>query len=259
MTPDDKESWPDVATHYEPSRPAPRKEFIGKRLLASLGFLVGCVPRRRSGRRALGVLTVLMAFAGTALLMYPFVTDIWAKSRQSDLRKQFSSKQAIDLYKRHQIEVGGALTRLVIHNFGACKQCADINVIVVEGISGNALRAGAGHYPTTALPGEQGNVAIAGHRTGFGEPFRHIDALRPGDKIILVTPLGRYTYQVLPPPIFGVNGNPKTNPWITNPKDTSVIGPTLESVLTLTSCDPPHTSKNRLIVRAKLIQSELAE
>jgi sortase A len=251
MTPNDHEAWPADATRYEPPRPATRKEFIGKRVLASFGFLLGCVPRRRSGRRALGVLTILMAFAGTALLTYPLVTDLWAKSRQNNLRKQIQSQQAIDNYKRKQIPIGGALTRLVVRDFGGCKTCPDINVIVVEGISGNALRAGAGHYPTTALPGDQGNVAIAGHRTGFGEPFRHLDALRPGDLVKLETPIGTYTYQVMEP-----FENHK-NPWITNSKDTSVIAPTIEAVLTLTTCDPPHTSKNRLIVRARLIKSEI--
>ena len=251
MTPNDRENWPEVTDPYEPTRPAPSREFVGKRVLASFGFLIGCVPRRRSGRRALGVLTILMAFAGVALLSYPLVTDIWAKSRQGNLRKQFQSQQAIEAYKSRKIRVGGALTRLVVRDFGACAKCPDINVIVVQGTSGNALRAGAGHYENTALPGENGNVAIAGHRTGFGEPFRHIDALRPGDKVIMETPIGTYTYEVMPK----VDGH--KNPWITNPSDLGVIAPTLEAVLTLTTCDPPHTSKNRLIVRAKLIKSEI--
>jgi sortase A len=251
MTRDDNEAWPQDAVPYEPSRLPARKEFVGKRVLASFGFLIGCVPRRRSGRRALGILTIIMAFAGTGLLTYPLVTDIWAKSRQNNLRKEINSQQAIDLYKRREIKIGGALTRLVVRDFGGCKTCPEINVVVVQGISGNALRAGAGHYPTTALPGEQGNVAIAGHRTGFGEPFRHLDALRPGDLVKLETPIGIYTYQVMGP----FEGH--KNPWITNAKDTSVIAPTIEAVLTLTTCDPPHTSKNRLIVRAKLIKSEI--
>src|SRR5262245_266739 len=190
MTNRDDQAWPQEPTHFELSRPTTRKEFVGKRVLASLGFLLGCVPRRRSGRRALGILTIVMAFAGTGLLTYPLVTDIWAKSRQNNLNKEFRSKQAIDLYKRKQIKSGGALTRLIVRDMSGCTTCPDINVIVVEGISGNALRAGAGHYPTTALPGDQGNVAIAGHRTGFGEPFRHLDALRPGDKVVLETPIG---------------------------------------------------------------------
>jgi len=249
MSPEN-ESWPSTSDGFEPARPAPKKELLPKRVLASFAFLLGCVPRRRRGRTALGVLTILMAFAGVLLLSYPLVTDFWAHSRQGNLSREFRSHDAIELYKRREIKVGGALTRLVIPKMGACDSC-HIDVIVVEGISGNALRAGAGHYEQTPLPGERGNVAIAGHRTGFGEPFRHLDALRQGDLIRLETPIGTYTYQVIGP--FEGHGNP----WITNSNDLSVLAPTIDAELTLTTCDPPHTSKNRLIVRAKLIKSEI--
>jgi sortase A len=252
MSPSDNELWPETPGRFEPARPSStHKEMLPKRAMASLAFLVGCLPRRRSGRRALGVITILMAFAGVALLSYPLVTDFWAKSRQNNLRKEFGSQEALEQYKSREIPVGGALTRLVIRKMGACATC-HINVIVVQGISGNALRAGAGHYPQTQLPGELGNVAIAGHRTGFGEPFRHLDKLRPGDLITLETPVGTYTYQVVRPPVDGHG-----NPWITTPNDLSVLAPTIDASLTLTTCDPPHTSKNRLIVRAKLIQSKI--
>jgi sortase A len=245
----DNESWPETADRFQPAKPA-KKEMLPKRAAGAFAFLFGTLPRRRSGRRALGVLTILMAFAGVFLLSYPLVTDFWAKSRQSHLKNEFGSQQAIERYKRKEVLVGGALTKLIIKKMGGCATC-HVNVIVVQGTSGNALRAGAGHYINTALPGETGNVAIAGHRTGFGEPFRHIDALRQGDLITLETPVGRYTYQVL-----GAFEGHK-NPWITSPNDLSVLAPTIDAELTLTSCDPPHTSKNRLIVRAKLVKSEI--
>jgi sortase A len=250
MSPADNESWPSTSDRFQPAKHPAKREMLPKRALASFAFLFGCLPRRRSGRRALGVLTILMAFAGVFLLSYPVITDIWAKSRQNNLKNEFNSQQAVERYKRREVLVGGALTKLVIKKMGACATC-HVNVIVVEGTSGNALRAGAGHYIQTALPGETGNVAIAGHRTGFGEPFRHVDALRKGDLITLETPVGRYTYQVLGP----FEGH--KNPWITSPNDLGVLAPTIDATLTLTTCDPPHTSKNRLIIRAKLIKSEI--
>ncbi|MGH2728230.1 MAG: class E sortase [Actinomycetota bacterium] len=252
MTAHDQENWPQASEPFAPDRPSPRKELLPKRVAATGGFLLGCIPRRRSGRRALGVLTVLMAFAGVALLSYPLITDFWANRRQSTLSKEFASKQVVDAYKRREIAVGGALTRIRIPKYGACSTCKKVNVIVVEGTTGNALRAGAGHYVNTPLPGERGNVAIAGHRTGFGEPFRWVDKLRPGDSIILETPVGDYYYEVMDE----VDGH--ENPWVTFPKDFSVIAPTQESVLTLTTCDPPHTSLKRLIVRAKLVKTVVA-
>jgi len=225
---------PQHVVRTEESRP--------KRALASAGFLFDAARRRKAGRIALWGLVVALAVGGVALLMYPTYTNFQAHRRQSALAQQFDSPKQIQAYKERLIPVGGALTRIIIPKI-------HVNVIVVEGISGNALRAGAGHYPETPLPGEIGNVGIAGHRTGFGEPFRHLEQMAPGDTVILQTPIGKYTYQVIGP-FDGHN-----NPWITGPTDWTVLSPTADSELTLTTCDPPHTSNNRLIVRARLIQA----
>jgi LPXTG-site transpeptidase (sortase) family protein len=232
------ESWPASGVGSRPMT-AVRKEPAPKRALGTMGFLLDASRRRRAGRFALWVIVIGLALGGIGLLSYPFVTNIWAHRIQGRLDKQFASPQGKQLFL-HPVE-GQALTRLIIPKLG-------VNIVVVEGISGNALRAGAGHYPGTALPGAaSGNIAIAGHRTGFGEPFRHLERLTKGDKIYLVTPFGKYLYQVTGP--FEGHGNP----WITGPQDWSVIAPTPTAALTLTSCDPPHTSLNRLIVRALLV------
>lgn len=225
----------------------PRKESAPKRALASIGFVLDATRRRRSGRLFLWFLVIAMALGGLGLLLYPVATDIWADRIQNRLEQQFDDQGGTTTdgttgFAGGKPAVGEALTRIRIPKLG-------VNVIVVEGISGNALRAGAGHYPQTPLPCELGNVAIAGHRTGFGEPFRHLDKLRKGDMIILETPYEQCRYRV-----SGPIGENSTNPWITHAKDWTVIRPTPDSVLTLTTCDPPGTSKNRLIVRASLVR-----
>lgn len=225
-----------------------RAEGALRRTVASAGFLLDAARRRRGGRRALWALVATMTLAGVLLLTYPFITNLWASQIQSGLTTEFEEQvaaaaEAPRRFESRTVAVGGALTRLKIPRLG-------VDLVVVEGISGNALRAGAGHYPGTALPGEAGNVAIAGHRTGFGSPFRHVDRLRPGDEIIMETPVGIFRYEVVP----AFDGHP--NPWITHARDWSVIAPTPERVLTLTTCDPPGTSKNRLIVRARLVGTE---
>lgn len=242
----------------------PRRESPVRRAGATLGFLwdaarrrsrpVGELPgivrnpmtairRSRAGRSVAWVLVGALTLGGIGLIAYPFVTDVWAGRIQHRLEQQFSDltndEQAMIQYRERRIQTGNALTRLRIPKLG-------VNVIVVEGTTGNALRAGAGHYRSTALPGEPGNTAIAGHRTGFGEPFRHLERMRAGDQIVMDTPIGRYVYVVTP----GFAGHP--NPWITHAADNGVLQPTAEPSLTLTTCDPPGTSKNRLIVRAVL-------
>src|SRR4051812_12763300 len=67
------------------------------------------------------------------------------------------------------------------------------NYVVVEGTDIGTLRKGPGHYPKTPLPGQGGTVAVAGHRTTYGAPFRSVDKLRRGDELTMDMPYGRFT------------------------------------------------------------------
>jgi sortase A len=108
------------------------------------------------------------------------------------------------------------------------------------------LKKGPGHYPNTPFPGELGNSAIAGHRTTYGEPFRQLDELVVGDSIVVTDLLGRrFTYLV-------------TGQQIVTPKDSWVVDtvdPTI-ATLTLTTCHPEFSAKQRLIVFAQLDPSQ---
>jgi sortase A len=110
---------------------------------------------------------------------------------------------------------------------------------VVEGVTDTALREGPGHYPGTPMPGEPGNVAIAGHRTTFGAPFFNLDKLAVGDDIELKTRSGDFHYTVF-------------QSMIVKPSDVGVIANTPDNRLTLTTCNPRFEATTRLIVLAKL-------
>ncbi len=116
-----------------------------------------------------------------------------------------------------------------------------VDKIVVAGVDKNDLKKGPGHYPETPLPGQLGNSAIAGHRTTFGQPFFDVDKLETGDEIIVTTLAGRYVYRV-------------TGQEIVSPSDYQVIATTDATVatLTLTSCHPKYTARERIIVFAEL-------
>ena len=73
-------------------------------------------------------------------------------------------------------------------------------MMVVEGTDEAQLAMGPGHYPTTPLPGEAGNAAIAGHRTTYLHPFYSLDALVPGDLIFITTLQGIFLYRVTQQP-----------------------------------------------------------
>jgi len=209
------------------------------------GKLVGDALRRPGGRRALSVLSLVLALAGVGMFAYPFGTDLYSKRIQNRLRSEFDDQEYIQAYQLRRIKVGQGLTRLRIPEL-------DVSVLVVEGTTPAALKAGAGHYVGTPLPGEAGNVAIAGHRTTFGRPLNRMDELTTGDKVFLDTPFAVFEYTVVPP--FGGHANP----WATNPQDFSVVGKPTQSgqkTLTLTTCHPKGSAKERLILRLELTKS----
>jgi sortase A len=111
---------------------------------------------------------------------------------------------------------------------------------ILSGVSVDDLRKGVGHFRNTPLPGQKGNVALAGHRTTYGGPFLHIDQMQTGDPITFTNLLGEvYVYKV-------------TSQTVVAPDDTSVLQPTDSPTLTLVTCTPVGTSTDRLIIKADL-------
>jgi sortase A len=119
-----------------------------------------------------------------------------------------------------------------------------INMMVVEGTDELRLQEGPGHYPGTPLPGQNGNAAIAGHRTTYLHPFYNLDQLVPGDPIIVTTAQGAFLYSV-------------TGSEVVPPTDVAVVDPTPTPTLTLTTCNPRYSASQRLVVHAALVSSTL--
>jgi sortase A len=117
-----------------------------------------------------------------------------------------------------------------------------LSMVVVEGTGTAQLQAGPGHYPGTPLPGENGNVAIAGHRTTYLHPFYNLDLLVPGDAIVVDTVQGFFLYHVL------------SNTAV-SPSDVAVVASTPTPTLTLTTCNPRYSAAQRLVVHAALVGS----
>ena len=125
-----------------------------------------------------------------------------------------------------------------------------VSKFVVAGVETADLKKGPGHYPGTPFPGELGNASIAGHRTTYGEPFRHLDDLTIGDPIIITDLLGRkFTYLVSNQQVVGASDS-----WVVATTDRT------KAVLTLTTCHPEFSAKQRLIISAELdvTQSDVA-
>jgi sortase A len=122
----------------------------------------------------------------------------------------------------------------------------NLDMVFIQGVDPGDLKLGPGHYPTTPLPGQGGNVGIAGHRTTYLHPFWSLNELKPGDRITLETRKGVFVYRVR---------------WlkVIEPTDGSVLGWTQEPSLTLTTCHPRFSASHRLVVRAVLVSGPGAQ
>jgi sortase A len=225
--------------------------------------MTATTPRRAPLRRALRALSTVMIVAGVILLADAGVTLIWqepvsavyARVQQDRLSDQLEQIERAPLEPAEQraldkipdparrlafraralerrLEPGDPMGRIVMPSIG-------VSEVFVEGTDAGDLRTGPGHYPQTPLPGERGTVAIAGHRTTYGAPFRDVDQLGRGDRIELRMPYGRFTYRV-----------ERTR--IVEPTETSVIDRVDHDRLVLSACHPLYSAAQRIIVFARL-------
>jgi sortase A len=137
--------------------------------------------------------------------------------------------------QRHAGE-GSAVGRIAIPRVGA-------SYVVVAGTGISALQTGPGIYPQTGFPGIPGTTAIAGHRTTYLAPFRHVDALRPGNRILLYMPYAHFTYTVI-----GLR--------VVAPTDVrAAVADVGYSRLVLSACTPLFSAAKRLLVFARLTRT----
>jgi sortase A len=125
------------------------------------------------------------------------------------------------------------LGRLLIPKLG-------VDMVMYEGIRMPTLDRGPGHWPGTAMPGQPGNVVVAGHRTSKHKVFRYIDRLVPGDEIIFEDAAGRHVYRV----------NRTEVVW---PDAVWIVNPTATPTATLFACHPPGSVRQRIVVFADLV------
>lgn len=122
----------------------------------------------------------------------------------------------------------------------------DLSAVVIEGTDKTTLRRAVGHIPSTALPGQPGNVGLAGHRDTFFRPLRNI---RENDIVTLTTLRGEYRYRVV-------------SMRVVTPYEVSVLNPSADEVLTLVTCHPFYfigSAPNRFIVRAERVTGAAAQ
>ena len=110
-----------------------------------------------------------------------------------------------------------------------------VSKAMYEGITLTTLDHGPGHWPGTAMPGQPGNVVVAGHRVSHDKPFRHLEQLEPGDDVIFTTDAGRFVYKV-------------TGTEVVDPSAVWIADQTPDFTATLFACHPAGSTKQRIVV-----------
>lgn len=212
----------------------------------------------RAGVRGLGELLIT---AGVLLLLFVtwqlWWTDIGANRAQRAITDDLSQQWGNDDRREPtlpaadygdppaevQAGAGDAFAILRIPAFGPDWQERP----VVQGTGLDLLRDGVGHYEGTAMPGQVGNFAVAGHRVTYGRPFNQIAELTPGDPIVVETAASWYVYRVRSHSIVTPDRVDVVAPVPEQPG----VAPT-ERLMTLTSCHPQYSARERYIVHAVL-------
>lgn len=189
--------------------------------------------KRRRNRKRFFLRGAYYFFLSFAFLALGYSTYIFVDARayQAIEEQKFSSRRATS--GPHVVAMGEAIGEMKIPRIG-------LETIVVQGESARILHRAVGHLAETAMPGEAGNVALAGHRDGF---FRPLKDIRVGDAISLNTLDGEFVYRVESTEVV----------W---PSDVQVLQPTRENTLTLVTCYPFYyvgSAPKRFIVRARQI------
>jgi sortase A len=209
--------------------------------------------------------------AGVVVLLFVayevYVTNYFAHAEQAAAKRQLVSEWTdsardpllpLPQATGPKLPDGKGIAFLYIPRLGR-----DYSWAIVEGVSGADLEKGPGHYKGTALPGALGNFAIAGHRVGKGEPFLNLDHLKAGDAVIVQTKSAWFIYRVKGGDhndIASADADGVPGREIVSPSDGAVLddvpdqsGVTAtEALMTMTTCNPKFTAKNRMVVHAEL-------
>ena len=211
-------------------------------------------PRRaESGAtRAAGIAGKILIGAGTLLLLFVvfqiFGTTYIQQQHQNSLRSSIDATHTLDTVPSTVANLppvtvptrtppgsGAPVAVIAIPKI-------NLNQVVVQDTQEGDLELGPGHYTDTPLPGENGNVGIAGHRTTWGRPFYNLDQMKRGDPIYIATDRGTFVYSV-------------TSSQVVDPTDLAVLDPTTGPTLTLTTCNPKYSAAQRLVVKATLTET----
>jgi sortase (surface protein transpeptidase) len=236
--------------------------------------------------RTFGEVLITLGLVVLLFVVYEvYWTDVVSAGKQRDATAALDDNwQAKDDPQRQDhfqgLGEGDGFAKVYIPAFGA-----DYHFTIVEGTTAASLEIGPGHYTHTAYPGEPGNFAVAGHRVGKGAPFNDINLINSCDALVVETQNNWYVYRALPKEeekadwantkgteahckgvsVLGGAYADVIGQQIVRPTNGSVVAPVPGSdvvpsageqaaLMTLTTCHPRFSDRERLIVHAVLVK-----
>lgn len=183
--------------------------------------------------RVRSIISIFLILLGIGLLIFAFKGKWETKKVQDQLYDKFISEEKEDNPKKELTYVD-KMSPMAILEIPKIK----LKVVVAEGTEDEIIKYAVGHFKDTAMPGEIGNFALAGHRNyDTGEFFLRLNKLEINDDIIVSTHDKTFTYKV-------------TESFTVAPEDTYVLDKSEDAIITLVTCT--YDGKDRLIVKGKL-------
>lgn len=191
---------------------------------------------------------VLLLFCVYELKITNLVTAREQERLTEQLERSWAEPQARPGQEPVAVEMGNGVAVLRIPRLGEGWNAQP--PVVVEGTGVGDLKKGPGRMVDSAQPGELGNLVISGHRTTYGAPFADLDRLQPGDAVVVETRETWFTYRVT-----GIEIVPPSAVEVTLPVPGEPgVAPT-QSVMTMTTCHPRYSARQRMIVFSTLEQA----
>ncbi|EIE97049.1 class E sortase [Saccharomonospora glauca] len=268
----DEDALPEAETPEDPpeeppaSKTAPDKGGRGRAVVRTFGEIL----------ITLGI--VMLLFVVYELWVTNLMSQELQRNASADLERRWSQQREMHT----EPMPGEAFARMYIPSFGV-----DWNFTIQQGVDAATLEIGPGHYKKTAMPGEPGNFAVAGHRVGKGAPFNDLDLLGSCDAVVIETIDSFFVYRVLPmsdevegwaqgkgkdPRCFGVRPLTEIDPAYSETVGRRIVLPTRGDavapvpyrpdstltegqqveLLTLTTCHPRFSDRERMIIHGVL-------
>jgi sortase A len=204
---------------------------------------------------------VVLLDVGLTLAYREPISSVYGSIKQGDAAADLEQLESrypgpAELRRIAAAEGSRAKVRILARRFGGAVSSGEgigrieapaadgLDAVIVEGTDTGSLQGGPGHYPQTPFPGAGGTSAIAGHRTTYLAPFRHIDSLDRGDRITLKMPYATLSYRV-------------QRSEVVDPSRVDVIDPVGYDRLVLSACHPLYSADERYIVFARLLRATL--